>query len=164
MQRLLLKRINRTLQRNHFQATELTFNPLLGLHPASDFGEQQVREMRFFNVLKACSRKRNFSAELSYHGRRRSISGLMSMVPGTVVNWDERAQLPAFGMGLAPSPDQFRHSQRPILRRTAFLRSVYPPQALLRTLGERQLRPRSNHRLLQLPPKLANRPKKWLSR
>ena len=164
MQRLLLKRINRTLQRNRFQATELTFNPLLGLHPASDFGDQQVREMRFFNVLRLRRTKRNFSAELGYHSRRRSISCLISMVPGSAVAGEQRAQLPAFGMGLTPSPDQFGQSLHPTLRRTAFLRSIYTPQALLRTLGERQLRPRSNNRLLQLPPKLANRPKKWLSR
>ena len=165
MQRLLLKRINRTLQRNRFQATELTFNPLLGLHPASDFGAQQVREMRFPNVLtQVREQKRILSDELGYHSRQRSISRLISMVPGTAGDWAERMQLPAFGLGLSPSPDRLHHSRRPILRRTAFLRSVYPPQALLRVAGERQLRPRSNHPLLQLPPKLASRPKKWLSR
>jgi hypothetical protein len=160
MQRLLLKRINRFLQRNHHQAAELTFTPLLGLHPASDFGGQSgVREMRFYNALKAPKKAQQLSALLGYHNRKRSLSRLMSMASASP-EWVERGQLPAFGMGTLPRPDRFHRSLRPVLRRTAFLRQVYPPHTLLRTTEERQLRPRSNNWLLQLPPKLAGRPKK----
>lgn len=164
MQRLLLKRINRFLQRNRFQATELTFTPLLGLHPATDFGEQgEIREMHFYNVLRTPKKARNLPAEMGYHSRKRSLSRLISMA-SSAPEWAERRRLPAFGLGMDPSPDSFRQSLRPTLRRTAFLKQIYPPQALLRTVEERQLRPRSNNWLLQLPPKLAGRPKKWLSR
>lgn len=164
MQSLLRKRVNRFLQRNRFQAPELTFNPLLGLHPASDFGEQGVRELRFFNVLGA-RRRRTPPTTLGFQSRRRTAVNLMFTASNRFPEGRaERQKLGSFAATLLPRTDRFRQGIRPTLRRTAFLKGVYSPPLVFNTVGERRLRPRSNHPLLQTPANLAPRPKKWLSR
>ena len=164
MQRLLIKRFNRNTQRNRYQHTELSFSPILGMHPSSDFGEYRVREMPFFNFLGS---ERHYRASLrsQLFGKKRltqfQIKSTAFRTPGFE---DERWRLNSFGLDLAPDRFQHRHNLHPILRRAYFMRRVLPPRMLFQTEAERRLRPSSNRRYLHLHPKMAKRPKKWLSR